>query len=336
MFETIAKRIILTVPTLVALTFILFSMIKLVPGDPAQIMLGDKASPEALAEVRASLGLDKPFLTQYGIYMKKLVLEGDLGRSIKSDDEISSIVAEKLPATIELATLAMLIATFVGIPLGILASYKPGSVFDFSVMIGAVTGLSMPVFWLGLMLMLLFGLELSLLPISGRLSVDYYYEHVTGFLLLDSLFFEKDWDMFLDALSHLILPAVTLATIPIAFLARMTRSSMLDSLSEDYIRTAKAKGLSSGSVFIKHALKNASLPIITVLGLQFGTLLGGAMITETIFSWPGMGRWVLESVEARDFPAIVAGVLVIASCFIVINLTVDIAYRLLDPRVRET
>lgn len=335
MLDLILKRLAVTVPTLLALTFILFSMVKAVPGDPAQLLLGDRASAESLKAIRAELGLDKPFLVQYGIYMKKLILERDLGRSIKSEEKISEIIAAKLPATFELAVGAMIIACFVGIPIGMLASYKPGSVIDFSVMAGAVTGLSMPVFWLGLLLMLFFGLELGWFPISGRLAVDYYYEQRSGFLLFDSLFYEHDFEMFKSALSHLALPALTLATIPTAFLARMTRSSMLESLSQDYIRTAKSKGLSFAAIYGKHAFKNASLPIVTVLGLQFGTLLGGAMITETIFSWPGMGRWILESVSARDFPAIVGGVMVVASCFIFINLIVDIGYKFIDPRMRQ-
>lgn len=336
MIETILKRLLITIPTLLALTFILFSMIKAVPGDPAQIMLGDRASPEALEKVREELGLNKPFMVQYGLYLKKLVLEGDLGRSIKSEEKISEIISQKLPATIELAIGAMLFACLLGIPIGMIASYKPGSIFDFTAMAGAVVGVSMPVFWLGLLLMLFFGLDLGWFPISSRLSVDYYYEPVSGFLLFDSLYHEGDFDMFKDALSHLVLPSITLGTIPMAFLARMTRSSMLESLSQDYIRTAKAKGLSFLSVYVKHAFKNASIPILTVTGLQFGTLLGGAMITETIFAWPGMGRWVLDSVSARDFPAIEAGVLVIASCFILINLAVDLGYKVLDPRVRNS
>lgn len=335
MFELVFRRISVTVPTLIAMTFILFCMIKAVPGDPAQLILGERASPEALAQVRQELGLDKPFITQYLVYIENLFIEGDFGRSIKTDEKIITIISQKLPATIELALGAILIATLLGIPVGILASLKPGSLFDFSAMFGAVLGVSMPVFWLGLLLMLFFGLELGWFPISGRLSVDFFYEPTTGFLLFDSLVHEKDTEMFKNALSHLVLPAVTLATIPLAFLARMTRSSMLESLSQDYIRTAKAKGLSPFSIYCKHALRNASLPIITVTGLQFGTLLGGAMITETIFSWPGMGRWILDSVSARDFPAIQAGVLVIATCFIVINLLVDIGYRFLDPRLQQ-
>ena len=336
MIWIIFKRLTVTVPTIFALTVILFAMIKAVPGDPAQIMLGDRASPEALEAVRKDLGLDQPYWTQYGNFIKRLIVDGDLGRSIRSDEKIASIIQAKLPATVELALGAMIVACLLGIPIGMIAAFKPGSIFDFSAMFGAVVGVSMPVFWLGLLLMLFFGLELGLFPISGRLSVDYFYESTTGFLLFDSLFYERDFEMFKDALAHLVLPSITLGTIPMAFLARMTRSSMLECLSQDYIRTARSKGLSMISIYGKHALKNASLPIVTVAGLQFGTLLGGAMITETIFSWPGMGRWILDSVSARDFPAIEAGVLVIALCFILINLLVDLGYMAIDPRVRKT
>lgn len=336
MLEIILKRIAATIPTLLALTFILFCMVKAVPGDPALLLLGDHASPEALTEIRKELGLDKPFLTQYKIFLQNLIFEGDLGRSIRSQQEVTAIIAEKLPATIELALGAMLVAILIGIPIGMIAAYKPGSIFDFTAMMGAVVGVSMPVFWLGLILMLFLGLEMQWFPISGRIGIDYYYEPATGFILFDSLFIERDFEMFKNAVSHLVLPSLTLGTIPMAFLARMTRSSMLEALSQDYIRTAKAKGLSFWSVYVKHGFKNASIPIITVTGLQFGTLLGGAMITETIFSWPGMGRWILDSVSARDFPAIEGGVLVIATCFIAINLIVDLTYKVVDPRARQT
>lgn len=333
-FTTLLKRILIAIPTLIALTMILFFMVKQIPGDPAQLLLGDKANKESLESLRKEMGLDKPLAQQYFIYVKNLVVNQDMGRSITTSEPNIDIVKNKFPATFELASLAILFAVLIGLPAGLIASAKSGSLFDLGFMSMGVFGVSMPVFWLGLILMWTFGLTLEWLPISGRLSIDYYYEPTTGFLLYDSLFVEKDFNMFIDAFKHLILPAITLGTIPMAFIARMTRSSMLEASKADYIRTAKAKGLSRFKIYIIHTLKNAIIPVITVMGLQFGTLLGGAMITETIFSWPGMGTWILNSVNARDLPAIQSGVMVIAISFILINLIVDLLYRLFDPRIR--
>lgn len=334
MLITVLKRILVSIPTLIALTIALFLMIKAIPGDPAQLLLGDKATPESLAEIREELGLNKPLPVQYGIYLYKLALEGDMGRSITTQEPIVDIILDKFPATFELAIMAMMFATLIGIPMGLAAAIKPGSILDFSSMSFAVFGVSMPVFWLGLILMWFFGMQLDWFPISGRLGIDFYYEKTTGFLLYDSLFVEQDKEMFFSAFKHLILPALTLGTIPMAFLARITRSSMLEVSKQDYIRTAKAKGAGFVRIYLAHTLKNASIPIITILGLQFGSLLAGAMITETIFSWPGMGRWILDSVSARDIPAIEGGVLVVAVSFVIINLFVDILYRIFDPRIR--
>jgi peptide/nickel transport system permease protein len=330
----IFKRLLSAVPTLLALTIALFLMVKAIPGDPAQLLLGDKATRESLAAIRIELGLDKPLPVQYGIYMKNLLVNFDLGRSVRSQESVLDVIKEKFPATIELSTAAILFAIVIGIPMGLLAASKPGSVLDFSSMTAAVFGVSMPVFWLGLILMWIFGLYLDWLPISGRVAIDYYYEPTTGFLLFDSLVVNHDYAMFWSAVRHLILPAITLGTIPMAFLARMTRSSMLEVLQQDYIRTSKAKGTAFWKIYFVHALKNASIPITTILGLQFGALLAGAMITETIFSWPGMGTWILSSVSARDVPAIEGGVLTVAAAFVLINLLVDVMYRLFDPRIR--
>ncbi|MDD1418879.1 ABC transporter permease [Dolichospermum sp. ST_sed1] len=334
MFVIIIKRLFTTIPTLLALTIALFLMVKAIPGDPAQLMLGDKATAESLAEMREEMGLNKPVLTQYGIYLYKLIVEGDMGRSITTQEPVFEIILDKFPATIELALAAILCAIFIGIPMGLAAAVKPGSMLDFTSMSFAVFGVSMPVFWLGLILMWIFGMQLEWLPISGRLSIDFYYTKTTGFLLFDSLFIDKDMEMFWSAVHHLILPAITLGTIPMAYLARITRSSMLEISQQDYIRTAKAKGATFLQVYLKHTLKNAAIPIITILGLQFGALLAGAMITETIFSWPGMGRWILESVGARDIPSIEGGVLIVAIAFVMINLVVDLLYRIVDPRIR--
>lgn len=308
-------------------------MVKSIPGDPAQLILGDKATPEALAQARHDLGLDKPAPVQYAIFLQNLVT-GNLGRSIVSNRPVADIIVEKFPATLELSIFAMIFAAGIGIPIGFLASMKPGSTLDLVSMSSAVTGVSLPVFWLGLMLVWFFSLSLGWTPVSGRLSTDFIaFEPITNILVIDS-FLVKDWEMFKSALLHLTLPAITLGTIPMAFLARMTRSSMLEVIAKDYIRTAQAKGLRLSTVFVKHAFKNAFIPILTVMGLQFGTLLGGAMITENIFAWPGIGTWILDSVNSRDIPSIEGGVLVVAIAFIGVNLIVDLLYRVFDPRLR--
>ncbi|MEZ4743652.1 MAG: ABC transporter permease [Bdellovibrionota bacterium] len=332
--NVVVKRLLIAVPTLLALTIILFLMVKAIPGDPAQLLLGDKATPESLQQVREELGLNKPIAVQYGIYLYNLVVNFDMGNSISSQEPVISLIGDKFPATIELSVMAILFAMLVGVPIGLIAASRPGSFVDFTSMSTAVFGVSMPVFWLGLILMWIFGLALGWLPISGRLGIDYYYEPTTGFLLFDSLFIEQDIEMFRDALAHLILPAITLGTIPMAFLARITRASMLEVLQQDFIRTAKAKGVTFWKIYLVHSFKNASIPITTILGLQFGTLLAGAIITETIFSWPGMGNWILSSVNARDIPALEGGVIAVAAAFVLINLVVDVLYRLIDPRIR--
>lgn len=327
------RRLFSTVPTLLGIAIIVFAMTKALPGDPVELMLGNRATPEAAAQLRQDLGLDRPMPVQFGLYLTTL-LQGDLGRSIVTDQPNVDIIVSRFPATFELALGAALLALLIGIPLGLLAAFKAGKWPDMLTMAGAVTGVSIPVFWLGLLLIWLFSMQLGWFPVSGRLSLDFIdYEPITHFLLIDAML-QRRWDMLLDGLHHLFLPALTLSTIPTAFLARITRASMLEVQKQDFVRTARAKGLHPLLVVFKHTLKNASLPIITVLGLQFGLLLGGAIITETIFAWPGMGTWILDSVEARDVPAISAGVLTVACAFITVNLCVDLMYRWIDPRLR--
>lgn len=334
MFLTlIAKRLLVALPTLLALTLVVFLIVKAIPGDPALLLLGERATPEALAAIRHDMGLDKPWYVQYGVFLRRLIVEQDLGRSLATSESISSIIALKFPATMELATFAMLFAVLIGIPSGLIAAIWPATLIDFSSMSIAMVGVSMPIFWLALVLTWIFGLELGWFPISGRLGVDFYYEPVTGFVLVDALL-ARDYAMLKDAVWHLVLPAVALGTIPMAFLARITRAAMLEVVKQDYVRTAKAKGLAMWLVYTKHALKNAFIPILTVLGLQFGLLLGGAIITETIFAWPGMGSWLLESVFSRDYPALEIGILVTATAFVLVNLIVDLLYRSFDPRMR--
>lgn len=334
MFLTLlAKRLAVAIPTLLALTLVVFLMVKAVPGDPAQVLLGEHANAQSLADLRHEMGLDRPLYVQYGLFIEKLVLEGDLGKSLATQERITEVIAHKFPATCELALAAMLFAILIGIPTGLIAAIWPASLLDFGSMSLATVGVSMPIFWLALVLTWVFGLELGWFPLSGRMSVEFYYEPVTGFVFLDSLI-ARDAAMLRDALWHVVLPGIALGTIPMAFLARITRASMLEVVQQDYIRTAKAKGLAIHLVYIKHALKNAFIPILTVLGLQFGGLLGGAIITETIFSWPGIGSWLLESVTARDFTALEGGVLVTASAFVLVNLLVDLLYGAFDPRMR--
>ena len=329
------KRLLLALPTLLVLSLILFLLVKAIPGDPAQMLLGDRGSSEALAQLRAEMGLDQPILVQYWNYLRGILMDNDWGTSIVTGEPIAEILAQKFPATAELALLAMLLAVLVGVPLGLLAARFPSSWVDTTTMTTAVVGVSMPVFWLGLMLMWLFGLYLGWLPLSGRLSIELDYVPTTGLLLVDAIFVYRDPELFMDGLKHLILPALTLSSIPSAFLARITRNAMLDILSSDFVRTARAKGASKWLVYMKHSFKNASIPISTIFGLQFGTLLGGAVITETIFAWPGMGRWILDSVSARDITAIEGGILVGATGIVVVNTLVDITYQLLDPRVSD-
>lgn len=335
MFLTVvAKRLLIAIPTLLALTLVVFVMVKAVPGDPALMLLGERASKESLESLRADMGLDRPWYEQYGSFLTKLST-GDLGRSLSTQESISEIIAHKFPATVELASAAMLFAILIGIPMGLMAAIFPGTFVDFGSMSLATAGVSMPIFWLALVLTWFFGLELGLFPISGRLGVDFYYDPVSHFVFLDSLM-AGDWAMLRDAAWHIVLPAVALGTIPMAFLARITRASMLEVVRQDYVRTAKAKGVAKWLVYGKHALKNAFIPILTVLGLQFGLLLGGAIITETIFAWPGIGSWLLESVTSRDYTALQGGILVTAAAFVLVNLVVDLLYRAFDPRMRVT
>jgi peptide/nickel transport system permease protein len=283
-------------------------------------------------QLREQWGLDKSLPEQYFIWLGK-ALKGNLGRSITTRHYVVNEIIERFPATIELTLLAMLIAIVVGIPAGIISATKQYSIFDYGSMVGALFGLSMPVFWLGLMLMYIFGLTLDWLPVAGRLSVSIPLDRVTNFYVIDSLI-AGNWVALRDVLLHLILPSVALATIPMAVIARMTRSSMLEVIRQDYIRTHRAKGLSERSVIYRHAFKNALIPVVTVIGLNFGLLLQGAILTETVFSWPGLGRYAVNAVYARDYPAIQGSVLFIAGTFVLVNLLTDIIYAYINPRIR--
>jgi len=334
MLRFILTRVSLVIPTFLGITFLTFILIRLVPGDPIEVRTGERGiAPERLAELRHEMGLDRPLWHQFLDYVGN-VLHGDFGLSLITHNSVLSEFLTLFPATLELALCAMLFATLVGLPAGILAAVKRGSLFDHGVMGASLTGYSMPIFWWGLLLILFFSVGLGWTPVSGRLDLVYYVEPDTGFMLIDTLK-AGDYEAFRSALGHLVLPTIVLGTVPLAVVARMTRSAMLEVLGEDYIRTARAKGLASGRVIGMHALRNALIPVVTVIGLQVGTLLGGAILTETIFSWPGVGKWLIESINRRDYPALQGGVLLIATSVILVNLLVDVLYGVLNPRIRH-
>ena len=326
------KRLLVLVLVLLGVSLLVFGFVRLIPGDPAVVMLGERATPDSIERVRAQLGLNKPVYEQYLIFISN-ALRGDLGTSVLRGEPVTREILRRFPATIELALGAIIFAIVLGIPLGIISAIKRNSWFDVSSMIVALTGVSMPIFWLGLMLIFLFAVILHWLPSGARLDANTQYEPITNLVLLDSLL-QFNLALFMEGLRHLILPALALGTIPMAIIARMTRSSMLEVLNQDYVRTARAKGLKERSVILRHALRNALLPVITIVGLQVGLLLSGAILTETVFSWPGIGRWLVDAIYARDYPIVQGVTLSIAVIFVVINLIVDILYTFVDPRVR--
>jgi peptide/nickel transport system permease protein len=317
---------------LLGVSIVVFFMVRAIPGDPAQIMLGQQATQEQVQRVRENMGLDKPILVQYGLFLKNAV-RGDLGDSIVTGRPVTTELRVRLPATLELTAFAMLIAVLVGVPVGVISAVKQYSLLDKTTSVLALTGISMPIFWLAMILVVIFGVNLELLPFPGRLNPTTAITSITGLVLVDSLL-TLNFAGFWDGLLHLIMPALALGTIPMAVVMRMTRSSMLEVMNEDYVRTARAKGVVPWRVVSKHALRNAMLPTITVIGLQVGLLMGGAIITETIFSWPGIGLYTYQSVYSRDYASIQGVVLYGALLFVLINLLVDILYAVLDPRVR--
>jgi peptide/nickel transport system permease protein len=331
MLAYIFRRILILIPTLLGVSIIVFLMLHMTPGDPAELLLGERATEETLVQLREHLGLNEPLYVQYGMFLKRL-MKGDLGETIWTRQKVWIEVKQRFPATIELTLVALGIACFFGIIFGIISASKQYSIFDYVSMLGALAGVSMPIFWLGLIFMLIFSLNLGWLPISGRLSIDIDLEIITNFYILDAVL-TRNWAAFKDAIWHIIMPAVTLSTIPMAIVARMTRSAMLDVLRQDYIKTAKAKGLSNFMVTFKHGLRNALIPVVTTVGLQFGVALGGAILTESIFAWPGVGKWMYDAVMQRDYMVIQGGTLFIAAVFIMINLCVDVLYAIINPRI---
>ena len=327
------QRVLLMIPTFLGAALLAFTLIHLIPGDPIQMMLGEKViDPARHAALLHQIGLDRPLYVQFFDYIWH-VLQGDLGKSVVSKNTVLGDFFTLFPATLELAFCAMVFAVVLAIPAGVLAAGKRGSVSDHALMGAALTGYSMPIFWWGLLLILLFSIHLGWTPVSGRIDLDYYFDEGTGFMLYDSLVSDQE-GAFVSAVSHLILPSIVLGTIPLAVIARMTRSAMLEVLGEDYVRTARAKGLSQFRVVGIHALRNALIPVVTVIGLQVGTLMAGAILTENIFSWPGVGSWLVTSIYQRDYPSVQGGVLLIASFVILVNLSVDLVYGLLNPRIR--
>lgn len=334
MFSFILKRILLLIPTFIGITIVSFGFVRVLPGDPVLLMAGERGlTDERYAALLKEFGYDRPIWEQYFEYLGNL-LQGDFGNSLVTKNPVVQEFFTLFPATVELSLVAIIIAIVLGIPAGIIAASKRGTFIDQSLMGTALVGYSMPIFWWGLLLIIVFSGWLQWTPVSGRISLIYFFPQVTGFMLIDSLLSGQK-GAFLSAVQHLILPSIVLATIPLAVIARQTRSAMLEVLGEDYVRTAKAKGLSNQRVVGVHALRNAMIPVITVIGLMVGTLLAGAILTETIFSWPGIGKWMVDSIFRRDYPVVQSGLLLIAVLIMLVNLLVDMTYGLINPRIRH-
>lgn len=339
MLKFFLKKLTDVILTLVGITFLCFILIRLIPGDPVLLLIGEKSvSPEVYMEMKKNLGLDKSMPEQF-IHFAKGALTGDLGTSIVSKNSVWDEFKERFPATIELGMVGLFGATILAIPLGIIAALKRNSFLDYTLMGSSLIGFSMPIFWWGLLLILVFSVNLGLTPVSGRIAIEYDIPIWTGLYLIDTLqtsvVSENGFAPFWSAVKHLILPSIALGTIPLAILSRMTRSSLLEVLGEDFVRTAKAKGLSPFRVVGIHALRNALVPIVTTFALLFGTLITGAILTESIFSWPGIGKWIVQSLTSRDYPVIQGGVLIISFVIVMTNVAVDFIYVILNPKLRN-
>ena len=335
MLKFILGKLAYLVPTFFGITVVAFGFVRVLPGDPVLLLAGERGlTPERYKQLLSQLGCDRHIWEQYFDYVGRL-FHGDLGVSLVTKKPVLTEFLALFPATVELGVCAILLATIVGIPLGIFAAIRRGTWFDQISMGAALVGYSMPIFWWGLLLIIFFSGFLGWTPVSGRISLMFYFDRVTGFMLIDSLLSGQS-GAFRSALSHLILPTIVLATIPMAVIARQSRSAMLEVLGEDYVRTARAKGLSPFRVVAIHALRNALIPVITTIGLQVGTLMAGAILTETIFSWPGIGKSMVDSISRRDYPAVQGGLLLIAGIVMVVNLSVDLLYGLINPRIRHS
>ncbi len=333
MLSFLLRRLALVVPTALGVTLLAFALIRLIPGDPIEIMVGERRlDTQAHAAMVQRLGLDQPLPVQYVRYLTDLV-QGDLGRSLVTREPVIAEFLSLFPATVELACAALLWGGLAGLALGLVAALRRGSWWDQAVMATATIGHSIPVFWWGLVLILFFSVQLEWTPVSGRVGIEFDVPTRSGFMLIDSALCDEE-GAWTSALSHVLLPALVLGTVPMAVVARMTRSSMLEVMGEDYMRAAKARGFSRARVALVHGLPNALLPVVTVMGLQVGSLLGGAVLTETLFSWPGIGKWIIDAIARRDYPVVQAGILISSMVFIAVNLTVDLLYGLINPRIR--
>jgi peptide/nickel transport system permease protein len=328
----VIRRLLLLVPILIGLSILVFLWIRALPGGPAQSLLGERATESTVREIEEQYGLDDPIHVQYFRYVENVV-RGDFGTSIRSRRPVSDELGERFPATIELALAAMLFSVVLGIPLGFFAAKRYGSIFDHGSLLASLLGVSIPIFFLAILLKYIFAIQLGLLPTVGRQDVLINIDHPTNFYVLDAIIAGNP-EAFWDAIEHLILPAIALGTIPLAIIARITRASVLDVQNEDYVRTARAKGLAPRTVDRRHVLRNALLPISTIIGLQVGLLLSGAVLTETVFAWPGMGTWLVEAIENRNYPVLQGGILFLAVVFVLVNLLVDLSYALINPRIR--
>ncbi|MBU7032461.1 MAG: ABC transporter permease [Theionarchaea archaeon] len=332
MKEYILKRLAMLVIVLLGVSVITFVLVRAAPGDPAVHLAGEHATAATLEAIREKYHLNEPIYVQYFIWLE-MALQGDLGRSIESRELVRVEIMDRLPTTLELSIIAIVIASAVGIVAGIISAVRQYSPIDYGVMFGALFGVSMPIFWLGLMLLYFVGVKLGWVPIGGRLSIGVDLERITGLYVLDSIL-TLNGEALIDSIKHLILPSIALATIPMATIARMTRSSMLEVLRQDYIRTERAKGLSERVVIYKHAIKNALIPIVTVIGMNIGILMGGAVLTETIFTLPGLGKYIADAILAYDYPVVQGFTIFFATAFVIINLITDILYMYIDPRIK--
>jgi peptide/nickel transport system permease protein len=332
MLRFVVRRLLLLVPILLGLSILVFGWIRALPGGPAEALLGERATEASIAQIEKQYGLDKPIYVQYVSYLKTVV-RGDFGTSITTRQPVVEEIKRRFPATVELAVAAGLFAIMVGIPLGFLAAKRHGGILDHASLVGSLLGISIPVFFLGIVLKYVFAVKLGLLPTVGRMSVLINVDHPTNFYVLDAII-AGNMEALWDVLKHLVLPAIALGSIPLAIIARITRAAVLDVQNEDYVRTARAKGLSPRIVDTRHILRNAMLPIATIIGLQVGLLLSGAVLTETIFAYPGLGTWLVEAIRARDYAVLQGGILFVVIVFVFVNLLVDLSYALLNPRIR--
>jgi peptide/nickel transport system permease protein len=332
MLRFVVRRLILLVPILLGLSILVFVWIRALPGGPAQALLGERATPETVAAIERQYGLDEPIHVQYWKFLQRSI-RLDFGDSTFTRRPVTDELRERFPATIELALAAMVFSIVLGIPLGFVAAKRYGTVVDHGSLIASLIGISIPIFVLAILLKYAFAIKLGLLPTVGRLSVLIDLEHPTNFYVLDALI-AADWEALSDSLQHLILPAIALGTIPLAIIARITRAAVLDVQNEDYVRTARAKGMAPGIVDRRHVMRNAMLPVSTIVGLQVGLLLSGAVLTETVFAWPGLGSWLVNAIQNRDFPVLQGGILFVALVFVLVNLVVDVSYAVLNPRLR--